>query len=47
MSKSTLEGTGNRRDGRRRFDRGDRRDRGPRNFNNNGGNRPEAKEGGK
>ena len=49
MSKSTLEGSGNRRDGRRRFDRGDRRDRGPRNFNNNnnGGNRPEAKEGGK
>ena len=44
MSDSTLNGGGNRRDGRRRFDRGNRGDRAPRNFNNN---RTEAKEGGK
>lgn len=48
MSESTLNGGGNRRDGRRRFDRGDRRDRGPRNMNTNGGNNnAAAKEGGK
>ena len=35
MSESTLNGTGNRRDGRRRFDRGNRGDRPQRNFNNN------------
>ena len=35
MSESTLNGTGNRRDGRRRFDRGNRGDRSQRNFNNN------------
>ena len=34
MSESTLNGTGNRRDGRRRFDRGNRGDRPQRNFNN-------------
>ena len=33
-SESTLNGTGNRRDGRRRFDRGNRGDRPQRNFNN-------------
>ena len=46
MSESTLNGTGNRRDGRRRFDRnnnrGDRGERAPRN-----NDRTEAKEGGK
>ena len=47
MSESTLNGNGNnRRDGRRRFDRGERRgDRPARNFNRD--NKPEAKEGGK
>ena len=34
MSESTLNGNGNRRDGRRRFDRGNRGDRPQRNFNN-------------